>query len=101
MDDQVMHKVKECAVDYLHMRIDDSISVAEIFHDETTRGFDVSIQGREVPTPQRCIVVVKDGQASIFDEPGTPPAFQPLEAHRLRPTPSRASLAPLPPTTPT
>jgi hypothetical protein len=77
MDDQVMQKVKECAVDYLHMRIDDSISVAEIFHDETTQGFDVSIQGREVATPQRCIVVVKDGQASILDEPGAPPASQP------------------------
>jgi len=77
MDDQVVQKVKECAVDYLHMRIDDSISVAEIFHDDTTQGFDVSIQGREIPTPQRCIVVVKDGQASIMDEPDAPIAFQP------------------------
>ena len=77
MDDQVVQKVKECAVDYLHMRIDDSISVAEIFHDDTTQGFDVSIQGREVLTPQRCIVVVKDGQASIVDEPDAPLAFQP------------------------
>ena len=77
MDDQVVQKVKECAVDYLHMRMDDSISVAEIFHDDTTQGFDVSIQGREVPTSQRCIVVVKDGQASILDEPDAPLAFQP------------------------
>jgi hypothetical protein len=77
MDDQVLQKVKECAVDYLGMRIDDSISVSEIFHDDTTQGFDVSIQGREVPTPQRCIVVVKDGQASIVDEPDAPLAFQP------------------------
>jgi hypothetical protein len=77
MDDQVVQKVKECAVDYLHMRMDDSISVSEIFHDDTTQGFDVSIQGREVPTPQRCIVVVKDGQASILDEPDAPLAFQP------------------------
>ena len=77
MDDQVLQKVKECAVDYLHMRMDDSISVAEIFHDDTTQGFDVSIQGREDPTPQRCLVVVKDGQASILDEPDAPLAFQP------------------------
>jgi hypothetical protein len=73
MDDQVLQKVKVCAVDYLHMRMDDSISVAEIFRDDTTQGFNVSIQGREVPTPQRCIVVLKDGQASIVDEPGAPP----------------------------
>ncbi len=77
MDDQVIQKVKECAVDHLGMNIDDSISVSEIFHDDATQGFDVSIQGREVPTPQRCIVVVKDGQASILDEPDAPLAFQP------------------------
>ena len=77
MDDQVIQKVKECAVDHLGMRMDDSISVAEIFHDETSQGFDVSIQGREVPTQQRCFVVVKDGQASIVDEPFAPQAFQP------------------------
>jgi len=77
MDDQVVQKVKECAVDYLGMSMDDSISVSEIFRDETTQGFDVSIQGREVPTPQRCIVVVKDGQASILDEPDAPLASQP------------------------
>ncbi len=77
MDDQVVQKVKQCAVDYLHMRMDDSISVAEIFHNDTTQGFDVSIQGREVSTPQRCIVVLKDGQASILDEPDGPVAFQP------------------------
>jgi hypothetical protein len=68
MDDQVLQKVKQCAVDYLHMRMDDSISVAEIYHDDTTQSFDVSIQGREVPAPQRCFVVVKDGQASIVEE---------------------------------
>ena len=45
MDDQVLQKVKECAVDYLHMRMDDRISVSEIFQDDTTQGFDVSIQG--------------------------------------------------------
>jgi len=77
MDDQVFQMVKECAVDYLHMRMDDSISVAEVFHDDTTQGFAVTIQGRAVPTPQRCIVVVKDGQASILDEPDAPVAFQP------------------------
>jgi hypothetical protein len=77
MDDQVVQKVKECAVDDLGMRMDDSISVAEIFHDHTSQGFDVSIQGREVSTPHRCMVVVKDGQASIVDEPDAPLAFQP------------------------
>ena len=77
VQDQVIQKVKECAVDYLHMRMDDSISVAEIFHDDTTQGFDVTIQGREAPTPQRCTVVVKDGQASVVDESDAPPAFQP------------------------
>jgi hypothetical protein len=75
MDDQVLQKVKECAVDYLQMRMDDGISVAEIYHDDTTQGFDVSIQGREVLT-QRCIVIVKDGQASIVDEQDAPQAFQ-------------------------
>jgi len=77
MDDQVLQKVKACAVDYLQMRMDDSISVAEIFSDDTTQGFEVSIQGRAVPTPQRCVVVVKDGQASILEEPDAPLPFQP------------------------
>ncbi len=77
MDDQVLQKVKECAVDYLDVTMDDIVSVSEIFHDDTTQGFAVRIQGREVPTPQRCIVVVKDGQASIVDEPDAPLAFQP------------------------
>lgn len=73
----MVQKVKECAVDYLGMRMDDSISVAEIFRDDTAQGFDVSIQGREVSAPLRCIVVVKDGQASIADDPDAPLAFQP------------------------
>ena len=77
MDDQVVQKVKECAVDYLGVRMDDIVSVSEIFRDDTAQGFEVRIQGREVPTPQRCIVVVKDGQASILDELDTPDAFQP------------------------
>jgi hypothetical protein len=77
MDDQVVQKVKECAVNYLHMRMDESVSVAEIFRNDTAQGFDVSIQGREVLTPQRCIVVVKDGQASIVEEPAAPLPFQP------------------------
>ena len=77
MDDQVLQKVKECAVDYLDVGMDDIVSVSEIFHDDTTQGFDVRVQGREVPTPQRCIVMVKDGQASIVDEPDAPQAFQP------------------------
>ena len=80
MDDQVLQKVKQCAVDYLGVRVDDIVSVSELFRDDTTQGFDVRIQriqGREVSTPQRCIVVVKDGQASILDEPDAPLAFQP------------------------
>jgi hypothetical protein len=77
MDDQVLQKVKQCAVDYPGARVDDIVSVSELFRDDTTQGFDVSIQGRAVPTPQRCIVVVKDGQASIVDEPDAPLAFQP------------------------
>lgn len=77
MDDQIVQKVKECAVDYLGVRMDDIVSVAEMFLDDTTQGFEVRIQGREVPTPQRCIVMVKDGQASIVDESDVPLAFQP------------------------
>ena len=77
MDDQVVQKVKECAVDYLGVRMEDIVSVSEMFHDDTTQGFEVRIQGREVPTPQRCLVMVKDGQASIVDEPDAPLAFQP------------------------
>jgi hypothetical protein len=59
------------------MRMDESISVAEMFHDDTSQGFAVSIQGSESPTTQRCFVVVKDGQASIVDEPDAPGPFQP------------------------
>jgi len=77
MDDQVVQKVKECAVDYLGVRVEDIVSVSEMFRDDTTQGFEVRIQGREVPTPQRCMVVVKDGQASIMDEPDAPLPFQP------------------------
>jgi hypothetical protein len=77
MDDQVLQKVKECAVDYLGVRMDDIVSVSEIFGDDTTQGFDVRVQGREVSPPERCVVVVKDGQASILDEPDAPGAFQP------------------------
>ncbi len=77
MDEQVVLKVKQCAVDYLQMRMDDSISVAEMFHDDTSQGFAVSIQGSESPTPQRCVVVVKDGQASIVDAPDAPQPFHP------------------------
>ena len=77
MDDQVLQKVKECAVDYLGVRMEDIVSVSEMFRDDTTQGFEVRIQGREVPTPQRCLVMVKDGQASIMDEPDAPLPFQP------------------------
>ena len=77
MDDQVFLKVKQCAVDYLQMRMDESISVAEMFHDGTSQGFAVSIQGSVSPTTQRCFVVMKDGQASIVDEPDAPQPIQP------------------------
>ena len=77
MDDQVVQKVKECAVDYLGVKMEDIVSVSEIFSDDTTQGFDVRVQGRAAPAPERCVVVVKDGQASILDEPGAPGAFQP------------------------
>jgi hypothetical protein len=77
MDEEVVLKVKQCAVDYLQMRMDDSISVAEMFHDDTSQGFAVSIQGSESQTTQRCFVVVKDGQASIVDESDVPGPFQP------------------------
>jgi hypothetical protein len=77
MDDQVVQKVKECAVDYLGVRMDDIVSVSEMFRDDTAQGFEVRVQGSAVPTPQRCLVVVKDGQASIVDEPDAPLAFQP------------------------
>ena len=76
MEDQVFLKVKQCAVDYLEMRMDDSISVAEMFLDDTSQGFAVSIQGSVSPTTQRCFVVVKDGQASIVDESDAPQPFQ-------------------------
>jgi uncharacterized protein YcbX len=77
MDDQVIQKVKECAVDYLGVRMDDIVSVSEIFRDDTTQRFEVKIQGRAVSPPQRCIVVVVDGQAHVVDEPDAPLPFQP------------------------
>ncbi len=60
MDDQVVQKVKECAVDYLGVRMDDIVSVSEMFRDDTSQGFEVRIQG-----------------TSIADEPDAPLAFQP------------------------
>jgi hypothetical protein len=72
MDEQVLEKVKECAVTYLGMQKDDFVSVSEIFNDEqdNTQGFDVKIQGKETPTTGKCFVVVKDGKASIVTQPG-------------------------------
>ena len=46
MDDQVLEKVKECAISYLGMEKDDFVSVAEVFNDATTQGFEVSVQGK-------------------------------------------------------
>jgi hypothetical protein len=59
------------------MGMDESISVAEMFHDDMSQGFAVSFQGSESPTTQRCFVVVKDGQASIVDESDAPQPIQP------------------------
>ena len=70
MDEHVLEKVKECAVSYLGAQRDDFVSVAEIFHDEQAQGFDVRIQGKEMPTTGKCFVVVKDGEASIVTQPG-------------------------------
>ena len=70
MDDQVLEKVKECAISYLGMEKDDFVSVAEVFHDDKTQGFDVKVQGKASPTTAKCFVVVRDGQASILTQPG-------------------------------
>ena len=70
MNEQVLEKVKECAVAYLGMQKGDFVSFAEVFHDQRAQGFDVRVQGKEVPTTGKCFVVVKDGKASIVTEPG-------------------------------
>jgi hypothetical protein len=70
MDDQVLEKVKECAISYLGMQMDDFVSVSQKFDDGKSQGFDVSVQGKETPTTGKCFVVVKDGQASILTQPG-------------------------------
>lgn len=71
MDEQIVAKVKECALVHLRMQQGDFVSVAEIFHDEQsqTQGFDVRVQGKETPAPVKCFVVVKEGQASILTQP--------------------------------
>jgi hypothetical protein len=69
MDDQVLIKVKECAISYLGMHMDDFVSVSEMFDDGDSQGFDVRVQGKETPTTGQCFVVVKDGQASILTQP--------------------------------
>ena len=70
MDEQVIEKVKECAITYLGMQKDDFVSVSEVFNDDKSQGFDVRVQGKETPTVGKCFVVVKDGQASIVTDPG-------------------------------
>lgn len=69
MDDQVLDKVKECAISYLGMHMDDFVSVSEMFDDGDSQGFDVKVQGKETSTTGQCFVVVKDGQASILTQP--------------------------------
>ncbi len=68
MDDQVLQLVKECATSYLGVKMDDIVSVAEVLIDSKTQGYEVSVQGDKVTDPQKCwcIIVVKDGQASIL-----------------------------------
>ena len=70
MDDQILEKVKECAVSYLGMQMGDFVSVSEVYNDDSTQGFDVSIQSKETPATGKCFVIVKDGQASILTQPG-------------------------------
>ncbi|MFL5653179.1 MAG: hypothetical protein ACJ8CB_03220 [Ktedonobacteraceae bacterium] len=74
MDEQVLEKVKECAISYLGMQKDDFVSVAEMFHNDQGQGFDVRVQGKETPTTGTCFVVVKDGQASVVPQPGDGPS---------------------------
>ncbi len=70
MDQQVLEKVKECAIAYLGMQKDDFVSVSEVYNDDQSQGFDVRVQGKDTPTTGKCFVVVKDGQASIVTDPG-------------------------------
>jgi hypothetical protein len=70
MDQQVLEKVKECAISYLGMQKDDFVSVNEVFTDDKSQGFDVRVQGKETPTIGKCFVVVKDGEASVVVDPG-------------------------------
>ncbi len=49
MDQQVLEKVKECAISYLGMQKDDFVSVSEVYNDDQSQGFDVRVQGRETP----------------------------------------------------
>ncbi len=67
MDDQVLQKVKECAISYLGMNMDDIVSVAEVFNDAATQGFEVRVQGEKAPPTGKCFVLVRDGEASILD----------------------------------
>ncbi len=69
LEDQVLAKVKECAISYLGMQIDDFVSVSQIFDDGNSQGFDVSVQGKATSTTGKCFVVVKNGQANILTQP--------------------------------
>ena len=67
MDDQVLQKVKECAISYLGVRMDDIVTVAEVFNNATSQGFEVHVQGERAPTTEKCFVLVNDGKASVLD----------------------------------
>ncbi len=67
MDDQVLQMVKECAISYLGVKKDDIVSVAEVFNDTGTQGFEVRVQGEKAPSTEKCFVLVKNGETSILD----------------------------------
>jgi hypothetical protein len=66
MEEVILEKVKECAISYLGVQKEDIVSVAEVFKDATTQGFEVRVQKDEAPLSQQCFVLVKDGEASIL-----------------------------------
>ena len=78
MDDQILEKVKECAVSHLGMQMGDFVSVSEIYNADSTQRFDVRIQGKEMPVTGKCFVIVKDGLASILTQPEEESPFESL-----------------------
>jgi hypothetical protein len=56
--------------------MDERISVSELFHDDMNQGFDVSIQEKEVPIPQRCSVAHYLMRNLTFGLPTKPPPIE-------------------------